>query len=82
MKYIKFVDAKQAKSTYEFVNVKRKLLTTNANIWFNQQTITHHVIPKYVKVKVIGKGPAVDKTNNIAVNIRIKISSSTLILSM
>jgi hypothetical protein len=37
MENIEFVDAKQAKIMYRFINIKRKLLITNANIWFNHQ---------------------------------------------
>jgi hypothetical protein len=49
-----------------------KLLVTNANIWFNQQAITHDVIPNYVKVKISGKGPAVNKSKKLAEHARIK----------
>jgi hypothetical protein len=49
-----------------------KLLVTNANIWFNQQAITQDVIPNYVKVKISGNGPAVNKSKKLAEHTRIK----------
>jgi hypothetical protein len=62
MKNIQIVDAKQVKIMYKFMNIKRKLLITNENIWFNQQAIFHHAVPNFVKVKVIGNTPSVIKT--------------------
>jgi hypothetical protein len=53
------------------MNIKRKLLITNPNIWFNQQAIANHV-PNFVEVKVIGNTPSVIKTQKLVANIRIK----------
>jgi major membrane immunogen (membrane-anchored lipoprotein) len=33
---IKFVDAKQAKETYQYRNIRGKLYKTNAAIWYNK----------------------------------------------
>jgi hypothetical protein len=65
------VDAKQAHITYQFMNQK-KLLITNVKIWFNQQAISQHVVPNFVKVKVIDNTPSVIKTQKLVANIRIK----------
>jgi hypothetical protein len=54
------------------MNIKRKLLITNPNIWFNQQAIANHVVANFVEVKVIGNTPSVIKTQKLVANIRIK----------
>jgi hypothetical protein len=72
MKGIKIITAKQANIMYRFLNTKRKLLITNANIWFNKQAFTQKVIPNYVKIKVIGTSPQVKTTQKIAEQIRIE----------
>jgi hypothetical protein len=72
MKGIKIVGAKQANITNRFLNMKRKLLITNANIWFNKQALIRKVTPKYVKVKVSGNSLQAKKTQKIAEYIRIK----------
>jgi hypothetical protein len=33
---VKFISAQQAKATYLHHNIKKKLLNTNAAIWFNK----------------------------------------------
>jgi hypothetical protein len=71
MKNIQFVYAKQAKTTDLFMNIKRKRLLINANIWFNKQAVYHKVIPNYEKIKVAGNSPSGVKTQKLATNIRI-----------
>jgi hypothetical protein len=55
-----------------YLNIKKKLLITNANIWFNKQALTRKVTPKYVKVKVSGNSLQAIKTQKTAEYIRIK----------
>jgi hypothetical protein len=38
---IKFIDAKQKKDIFQFKNIKRKLYTTNAAIWYNKLCSLH-----------------------------------------
>jgi hypothetical protein len=33
---VKFINAQQAKYVYHYLNIKEKLLKTNASIWFNK----------------------------------------------
>ena len=33
---VKFANAKQAKETYQYRNIKEKLFKTNAAIWYNK----------------------------------------------
>ena len=33
---VKFINAKQAKQTYQYKNTKEKLCKTNAAIWYNR----------------------------------------------
>jgi hypothetical protein len=54
MKGFNIIEAKQANIMNRYFNIKRKLLITNANIWFNKQTLSRKVTPKYVKVNVSG----------------------------
>jgi hypothetical protein len=64
--------AKQASIMNRYLNTKRKLLITNANIWFNKQALSRKVTPKYVKVKVSGICLQAIKTQKTAECIRIK----------
>jgi hypothetical protein len=63
MKGIKIVVAKQANIMNRFLNIKRKLLITNANIWFNKQALTQKVTPNYVKIKVSGNNLQAKRTH-------------------
>jgi hypothetical protein len=40
MKGFKIVEAKQASIMNRYLNIKRKLLITNDNIWFNKQALS------------------------------------------
>jgi hypothetical protein len=72
MKGLKIIDAKQATIINNFLNLKRKLLKANANIWFNKQALLYKVIPNYVKIKVTGTLIPAIKTQKLAAHIRIK----------
>jgi len=49
---IKFIDAQQAKLTYQYKNIKRKLYRTNAAIWYNKICRQKQLIPTYVNMSV------------------------------
>jgi hypothetical protein len=36
---VKFISAQQAKATYHHHNIRKKLLKTNAAIWFNKNVL-------------------------------------------
>jgi hypothetical protein len=71
---IKVVVAKQASIMNRYLNIKSKLLITNANIWFNKQALFRKVTPKYVKVKVTGNSRQAIKTQKTAEYIKMKMS--------
>jgi hypothetical protein len=49
---IKFIDASQAHSIQQYINVKRRLSYCNANIQFNKLCLTHNITPKYAKINI------------------------------
>jgi len=51
---IKIVNAKQARQCYIFKNTKRKLLRTNAAVWFNKVCRIRQLQPNYINIKVNG----------------------------
>lgn len=51
MKFINSQLASQAYLINKFTNIKRKLLKTNANIYFNRTCNSKNLIPKYINVK-------------------------------
>jgi hypothetical protein len=50
----KYIIAQQAKVIHSFTNIKKKLLKTNAAIWFNKLCRNYQVTPKYINIKVNG----------------------------
>jgi hypothetical protein len=69
MKGIKIVVAKQANIMNRYLNIKRKLLITNANIWFKKEALTHKVTPNYVKIKVSGNNLCSQTSSICVVNL-------------
>jgi hypothetical protein len=48
---IKFISAQQARIVYKHQNIKRKLLKTNASVWFNKICTAEHLQPKYTNIR-------------------------------
>jgi hypothetical protein len=48
---LKFANAKQAKETYEYRNIKQKLHKTTAAIWFNKTCRERGIKPNYINIK-------------------------------
>jgi hypothetical protein len=67
-----FIDAKQAKLYYKFMNTKKALSHTIANLWFSKQCLNNNAIPKYDKIAIPGNNLPAKKTKCISRNIRIK----------
>ena len=59
---VKFANAKQAKETYQYRNIKEKLFKTNAAIWYNKICREKQLAPKYISIKINGKNPQCQKT--------------------
>jgi hypothetical protein len=53
-------------------NIKKKLLTCNANIYFNRQCIARNLIPKYVERKIPNTSPAARRTKRKTQTQRIR----------
>jgi hypothetical protein len=51
MNKIKFVEAEQAQLVNQYINMKRKLLRTNAHMWFNRMCQHKNVILMVVSFK-------------------------------
>jgi hypothetical protein len=51
---LKFANAKQAKETYEYRNIKQKLHKTTAAIWFNKTYRERGIKPNYINIKING----------------------------
>jgi hypothetical protein len=64
---IKFINAKQAKETYQYRNIKRKLYKTNAAIWYNKTCGEKQFTPNYMHIRINGKNLQCQKTLRAAV---------------
>jgi hypothetical protein len=49
---IKTVNANLAYCIHQYKNARKKLLTCNANIYFNKSCLMHKVIPKYGNINI------------------------------
>jgi hypothetical protein len=67
----KFVNAKQAKLVHQYRNIKKKLLKSNAAIWFNKVCRSEQLTPSYIDIKVNGDNERSRKTKNAATKHRI-----------
>jgi hypothetical protein len=54
--------AKQAKETYQYHNIKRKLYKTTAAIWYNKACRDRQLTPKYISIRVNGNNKQSQKT--------------------
>jgi hypothetical protein len=52
---LKFANAKQAKETHEYRNIKQELHKTTAAIWFNKTCRERGIKPNYINIKINGK---------------------------
>jgi hypothetical protein len=52
MHKVKIVIASKAKDIYRYKNIKRKLLSSNANIFFNQWCLQNGRNPNYANIKI------------------------------
>jgi hypothetical protein len=64
---IKFGNAQQAKLTNNYKNIKVKLHSTNASIWFNKICKLEQLTPTYVHVTVNGNDPRNIPTMNATI---------------
>jgi hypothetical protein len=56
------MNANQAKLVHQYINTRRRLLKTNAHIWFNRTCQIKHIVPKYAKINMKGTNKAVQQT--------------------
>ena len=68
---IKFVNAKQAKETNQYINAKEKLYKTNAAIWYNKICREKQLTPNYASIKINGKNSQCQKTIKAATQYRL-----------
>ena len=71
MASVKFT-VSQARSIYQYKNLKVKVLKCCADIFFNRQCLTKKIIPNYANIKVPVTYPASRITQNKIHNIRLK----------
>jgi hypothetical protein len=56
MNKLKIINANQG-TICKYENTRRKLLTCNADIYFNKPCIMKRIIPKFAKMKITGNSP-------------------------
>jgi len=71
MNHIKIANANRG-LVHEYENVKRKLLSCNANIYFNRQCYHKRLIPNFARIKIPNNSPAAKSTLRKAQTLRIK----------
>ena len=75
MNKLKIVNASRG-FVHQYKNVKRKLLSCNADIYFNQQCLRKKLTPKFARIKIPNYSPAakatIVKTQTIRVREEIK----------
>jgi hypothetical protein len=71
MKQIKFIEASRAKLVNQYINTKRKLLSTKAHVWFNRTCQSKSIIPKYAYLKLKGTSNAVNLTKIQLTKLRV-----------
>lgn len=70
---MKFISAQQARKVYQHQNTKKKLLRTNASIWFNKICRHENLQPKYIDIKISGNNKRSHTTKQAAVKHRINL---------
>jgi hypothetical protein len=68
---VKFVNAKQAKETYQHRNTKEKLYKTNAAIWYNKICRGKQLTPNYISIKINGENSQCQRTIKAATQYRL-----------
>ena len=68
---VKFIDAKQAKESYQYKNIKRKLYKANAAIWYNKVCRQKQLTSNYISIRINGKNQQCQKTVRAASHFRI-----------
>jgi len=68
---VKFVNAKQAKETYQYRNTKEKLWKTNAPIWYIKICRGKQLTLNYISIKINGKNSQCQKTIKAAAQCRL-----------
>ena len=71
MNQFKIIDASQARLVYQYINIKRKLLRTNAHIWFNRMCKSKNITPNYARQKIKGSTYAAKLTQKQLTKLRI-----------
>jgi hypothetical protein len=71
MNKLKIINASQG-YIHQYENVKRKLLSCNADIYFNQQCVLRKLTPKYARFKIPNRHPAAKTTAFKAQSMRVK----------
>jgi hypothetical protein len=51
---VKIINAQQARVSYNYKNMKQKLLKTNSAIWFNKVCRQEQLQPNYIHINVNG----------------------------
>jgi hypothetical protein len=69
--WVCFIEASQAKLVNQYINTKRKLLRTNAHIWFNRTCKNKNITPKYVNLKLKDSNNAIKLTQKQLTKLRI-----------
>jgi hypothetical protein len=68
---VKIIDAKQAKTTHRFKNIKLKVLKCSASIWFNRHCRAMNLTPRYAQFNSITKNEWDKITKNMASRFRM-----------
>jgi hypothetical protein len=72
---VKFISAQQAKTVYQHQNIRKKLLKTNASMWFNKVCHAENLQPKYIDFKTNTFNKRNHSTKQIAVKHRINLGA-------
>jgi hypothetical protein len=71
MNKIKFIEDVHARLAYQYINMKRKQLRTNAHIFFNRMYQNKNSIPNYAKINIKNTSKAVEQTQGQTTKLRI-----------
>jgi len=68
---VKFIDAKQAKETRQYRNIKRKLYKTYSAVWHNKTCSEKQPAPNFISVRINGKNLQCQKTIRVVTHFRL-----------
>jgi hypothetical protein len=79
-RFLTILNAGLAYSINKYTNIKKKLLTCNANIYFNKSRLSYKAIPQYaqINIKTSNTYEAAKRTETEACSLRIKNEIKTL----